>query len=564
MGLSAALSIAGSSLDVFTAGMQVAGQNIANANTPGYIREQLNVAASVPYVKGGIVLGTGVTAQGVKQDIDKYLQLQIYAAQGDYQGANAASSTYQSLQSMLNSLGSGSLSDSLGSFINTLNTVANQPELQSSSQLAVAQGQQLVQAITTVRGQVDTMRTAQNTQVTNLVAQANSLIDQINKLNPQIVSAEAAGLNLNDAGGLRDQRYQALTQLAQLIPIKVDELPTGEDQVTMGSDFLVQGDQVRHLETYNVVDRGVQVNKVRVQTTNTVLTGTQGQINGVMNGRDQVLGGFVDQLDQYTGNIINQFNQIFASGQGAAGFTSVTSTNAVTDPTASLNTAGLPFTPTNGSFKVNVTNIATGATTTTTIPVDLDGIGSDTTLNSLAASLNAAGNITATVTPDGHLSLSAASGYQLKFSSDTSGALADLGINTFFTGSNSGNIGVNQTVVNNPSLFATGQGGGASDGSNALALAQFADQPSTALGGSSINTFYNTTITKLGQNAASQSALASGSNGYLTTLTNQQQQTSGVSLDEEAINVMTYQHAYQATARYITTVDQMLNALMQI
>ena len=83
MGLTGALSIAGTALDVFSAGIQVAGNNIANASDPNYVRESLLLDPSFPVQQGGLIIGSGVTATGVKQQIDQYLQQRIYAANGD-------------------------------------------------------------------------------------------------------------------------------------------------------------------------------------------------------------------------------------------------------------------------------------------------------------------------------------------------------------------------------------------------------------------------------------------------------------------------------------------------
>ncbi len=110
-----------------------------------------------------------------------------------------------------------------------------------------------------------------------------------------------------------------------------------------------------------------------------------GELIATMQGRDTVLGGFEQNLDSLTSNLISQFNQVYASGQGTAAYTSVTSTNSVSDPTAALNQAGLAFTPQNGTFQIEVTNTITGQTTTSTIDVNLNGTGTDTTLNSLAS-----------------------------------------------------------------------------------------------------------------------------------------------------------------------------------
>src|SRR5262249_42673329 len=94
-GLNAALSIAGTALDLFTAGIQVAGNNIANANDPNYVRESLLLDPSFPVQQNGLILGSGVTATGVKQQIDQFLQQRIYTANGDASGTGSTNALYQ-------------------------------------------------------------------------------------------------------------------------------------------------------------------------------------------------------------------------------------------------------------------------------------------------------------------------------------------------------------------------------------------------------------------------------------------------------------------------------------
>src|SRR5690606_21554068 len=139
----------------------------------------------------------------------------------------------------------------------------------------------------------------------------------------------------------------------------------------------------------------------------------------------------------------------------------------------------LPFRAVNGGFLVTVTNKATGASETVRIDVDLDGLdstgapgyGDDTSLADIAAAINGVANLNATINPDGTLSIDAADGYSLGFSEDTSGVLAVLGINTYFTGTNAQNIDVRQALQDQPNLINTGRlvDGQPSDSGAALA-----------------------------------------------------------------------------------------------
>ena len=564
MGLNAALSAAGTALDIYSAGIQVSGNNIANANDPNYIRETLLLAPSYPVQQQGLILGSGVTAAGVKQQVDQHLQQRIYAANGDASGSTSTNSVYQQLESSLQTLSSSDLSSQLSGLTSAFNNVVNQPGSASHNQLAIQQGVQFAQSITELRSQIDTMRTSINQNVSADVTEANNLIDDIAKLNPQITSLESGGLLQSDAGALRDQRYADLNRLSQIIPVTINDRGSAGVDVTLNGQALVIPGEVQHLQTVPTADRGMTVDNVSVQGSTVPITGTQGELAGLINGRDNVIGGFLDNLDKFTSSVINQVNLISSSGQGLHGYSSVTGTYGVKDPTAALDAAGLPFTPQNGSFQVQVVNTSTGLAQTGTISVDLAGVNPKSTLNNIVTQLNGLANVTASVSGNGNLQINAANGYQIEFSNDNSGTLAALGINTFFTGSSSGDIGVNSQLTADPTLLAAAQGGGPGDATNAAALANLGNLKPAALGGATIGNFYQQTVSSLGASSASQNAVAQGSQGFLSSLNSQRAQTTGVSLDNETVQIMQYQQAYQSAARFISTIDKLFTVLTQI
>ena len=564
MGLNGALSVAARSLEIFTAGIQVAGNNIANAHTPGAIRDKLILSPASPTQRGSLIIGNGVAVQGVRQQIDRFLEKRIYVANADFQGAQARSLTYKQLEGALQELGEGDISSAITSLVARFNDLVNQPENVGNRQIAVQQGVQFTETVRTLRGRIDTLRSASNVKVADLVSEANRLIDEISQLNPRITALESAGLLQSDAGSLRTQRLIALNRLSEILPIHTVEQEAGGVDVFFGSEHLILTSGVQHLEMVQTNDRDVIVSNVRIENSRQPVSGSLGELNGTLNGRDAILGDFVDRLDSLTSTFIQEFNRVHSSGRGTRGFTAVTGTYAAQSTTSALNDAGLAFTPQNGSFQVLVTNTVTGVTTTTNIQVDLDGIGTETTLDSLAAALGGVGNLSASVTSDRKLNLTADAGYEIQFADDTSFALSSLGINTFFTGSSSRTIGVNATVVNNSALLATGRGGGAGDGSNALALAQIFDQPLAELGDNTLEQFYQATVSQIAQASASEEALAGGYEGFQDSLMNQRDQFSGISLDEEIVSMLQFQRAFQMSGKLISTIDELFRTLLQI
>ncbi|MGE3314793.1 MAG: flagellar hook-associated protein FlgK [Planctomycetaceae bacterium] len=565
MSLNAALGIASRSLEIFTAGIQVAGQNIANANTPGYIREKLILDPAQPYQRGGQIYGTGVYATGIVQQIDLFLETRIHTANADLSASEARETIYLQLEEQIRELGEEDLSTSLNNFLATINDLVNQPESTSTRQLAIQQGTQLANDISSLRLRIDELRKSQTVKVDQLVDEANSLIRQIDDLNPKISKMESSGLGGSDAGALRTLRYKALSRLSEIVPITFREREDGGVDVFTGSDFLILTGSIQQLETYKSDNRDVLVQNVRLSKTGSELSvASGGELKGIVDGRDQILGKFVDDLDAFAGSIINAFNTIYASGQGLDGFTTLSAVAQVDDPTAELDTIGLGLTPVNGTFEIKVKNKVSGTTVTTTIPVDLDGIGTDTSLNTLRAAIDAVGNISASISNNGTLRIDADPNFEFSFANDNSNILAGLGLNTFFTGRDSGNIGINQVVAGNPRLFAASLGGGPSDGRNAVKLAQFADQALSALGNVSIDDFYDTMVSQVGQKASAETAISESFKSFRESLENQRQQFSGVSIDEEAVKVLEFQRAFQASARIVSTVDELFRVLLEM
>ena len=565
MGLNAALLNSSRALEVFSAGIQVAGQNIANVNTPGYIRETLVLKVADPFQKGGLIFGTGVLAEGIVQEIDKFLETRIHTANSDASASLARRTIFEQLETQIRELGDTDLSTSLSSFLNTIHNTVNQPESASIRQLVLLQGKQLKSDILSFRLRLNELRETQTIKVDSLVKEANGLISLIADLNPKISTLEAAGILGSDAGALRTQRYTAMNRLSEIVPVKFRERKDGGVDVFSGSDFLILSGITQQLETFLEVDRNVNVQSVRLSKTGSLISNAAGgELRGIIDGRDVVLGGFVDDLDSFAANIIFEFNKIHSSGEGLVGFTSVTSFDKVLDSTAALNSAaaGLNFTPLHGSFQLKIKNSLSGIVETTNITIDLNGIGADTSLNDLRAAIDAVANVSASITTTGRLKIDADSNFEVMFSNDTSGILAALGINTFFTGSDSNDIGVNAIIENDHRFLATGQGAGPSDNRNAVLLAVFSDQPVQALGNITLEEFYESSVSRIAQGAATESAIAEGFVAFRESLLGQRAQFSGVSLDEEAIKILEFQHSFQASARLISTIDELFTILL--
>jgi flagellar hook-associated protein 1 len=565
MSLLSTMQLAGNTLTAAQIGLQVVGQNVANVDTPGYSREVVNFTPAATQSVGALTLGTGVQVAGITQEVDNFVEQQLRGANADASGSQVESQTYQGLEGLINELGNNSLGSSLTSFFNSINEVLNSPDDTSQRNLAVLAGQTLTANLNNVAQQA--VATSQNLdqQVAASAGTINQLVQQIRDLNTQITQTDGGSPSTSPAVGLTDQRSEDLTQLSNLININVVQQADGSVSVYTGGNYLVFGSQLQQVKAVQSSVNGTVVNNIEFVGTNAALDPTSGNLAGLISSRDQIVGGFLDNLNSFANTIAFEFNKVYASGQGLTGYQSVTSQESVADPNAPLDAAGLTNAPVNGSFDIQVNDPTTGQTQTSTINVNLTGLGQDSTLNSVVQQLNAVSGVAASINGQGQLVIASTSpNDQLAFSNDSSGLLASLGINTFFTGTSALDLGVNSDVVSDPTKFAASQSGIGQDTTNGVQLAGFFNQSLTSQNGSSLSDLYSQLTEGVTQNSAQSQAAAAGFQTYQSTLQGQSMAVSGVSIDEETINMLGYQRQYEASAKIISTINDLLNTLVNL
>ena len=565
MSLYSSIQLANNSLRAAQVGLQVVGQNIANVNTPGYIREEVFLAPAATQQIGDLALGLGVDVKGVVQKVDEFLEQRLRTSESDVAGAETREQSYRTLEGLIGELTDTDLSTSMTNFINSIHEVLNQPESVSVRNLAVLQGQTLAGDISRLAERVRTSQKDLNTRIVSVAQEINRLTSDIRDMNIRIAEVEGGGLSNSDAVGLRDQRQLALTQLAKLIDINVKEQPSGGVSVIVGGDFLVLEGELREVEAKLETVDGLPVASVQIIETKSNLDISSGELAGLMTSRDDVLTGFLQNLDQLAQSLIFEFNRVYSQGQGLTGYEQITSEHAVDDITAALDAAGLPFSPVNGSFQIKVSSQQTGLTQTTDIFVDLNGLDGDTSLEDLVAEIDAVDGVSARLTIDGRIDIqNDTATHTFAFANDTSGVLAALGVNTFFSGRGALNMGVQQTVADDPAKFAASLTGVGVDSSNALELASFLDRPLESENGATILFAYDRMVGGVTQGSTVASSVAEGFRSFRDSLKAEQLSVSGVSLDEEAVRMIQYQRAFQASAKFISVVDDLLGILINI
>lgn len=576
MGLGSAFNIGRSALQASQLGVQVASNNLANAATPGYARQTLGLEA-IPGAGSSASIGRGVQFTGVRRQIDEALNARLNGAISDAAAAQESSRILGSIETALNELTDLDLSSELGSFFTSFSELANGTQSQSQ---VIEQGELLAGFMRRLRGDLVDQRNQLDNRLGALVEQADALATEIAGLNEEIVRSEGGGVATNNP--LRDRRDELVRELSQLVDISTVEQASGAIDVLVGSSPVVLGARSQGIELREIPAGDTIERRISVTATSQVLDVTAGEIGGVLASRDGELDGMIETLDRLAGSMINEINRLHATGATADGLTSASSTLVISpdDQSIALNDplnrtlAELPFPPTNGGFLVRVVDEASGAVSTTRIDVDLDGIdatgaagfGDDTSVQDLAAALDAVNGLSASVGSDGRLSINASQGTSFTFGDDSSGVLAALGVNSYFTGNDAQDIAVRDELRGSPSLLMTGRyvDGSFVENGTSLEIAGIQDNAVDSLDGDSASGFWRSAVQTFSVKAGSAQTVAEATAIVRDGLESERLAVSGVDTDEESLSLLQFQRQYQGAARIISTTNQLLDELLAI
>ncbi len=568
MSLSASFQIGRSALAAYQAALTITGQNIANVGNPDYARQsgQLEslIGARTP---GGVRPGNGVRLAQLRRHFDAALEGRLRDALGAQSRSRVIYDSLTRTEALYNELTDQDISTQLSGFFAQFSNLETAPADSGARNLVLSNAEGLVRSLRRMRSGLARQVEELNDQAAEAARRAGEITAEIAALNPQIARQESDGRSV--ASALRDRREALLRELGELMDIQVREQENGSVNVYVGSEPLVEFDRSRGPVVETVIEDGLEVASIRFEDTNGSVILHDGKLFGLLQARDRYLRDQFDRLDTLARGLIFEVNRLHGTGAGLVGYETLTSEYGVADPDAALDSdaAGLPFPVQNGTLIVNVRDRNTGQVITRQIEVDLDGIGdNDTTLNDLAAQLDGVPGLSAGVTADGRLSLGAAGGQEFWFSEDSSDVLAALGVGAFFTGYDAGDIAVADTVAGDPRLIAASLSGATTDGGNAARIARLADSHSTStlLGNRSIQDYHDAIISDLAVEAAAADSDYQAAAAVYEGLYAQRESISGVSLDEEAINLTRFEQAYQAATRYLSVVDELTTEVMSL
>jgi len=149
-------------------------------------------------------------------------------------------------------------------------------------------------------------------------------------------------------------------------------------------------------------------------------------------------------------------------------------------------------------------------------------------------------------------------------SSDTSGTLAALGINTFFSGSSARNMAICSDIVDSPGRIATALGADQSDNTNALLLLGVKDEAVDSLNAMTPEEFYRQLVTDIGQQVSVKQTRSDSIQAMVQELTNRQSEISGVDINDEAAQLLIFEQMFQAMSKYLSMVQDAIETIMEM
>jgi flagellar hook-associated protein 1 FlgK len=621
MSLTQALSAAISGLKVNQSGMALVAANVANADTPGYIRKSVAQVASA-----GNNTGISVSMSGVQRELDSYVQRQLRVENSGASYATTRAQALNQLQDVYGQPGSDNTLESVyNTFTNALQTLSSSPDDSAARSAVLSAAQLLTQQLNQSSNSIQALRSNAELGISSAVTQANEAMSQIALLNQKIAASSAS----DSAGAtLMDQRDAYVDQLSKLMDINV--IKGDNNQVTIFTNSGVQlvGTKASTLNfdaqgTINAASTWSADPTQRTVGTLTLASANGGSVDLIQSHaiRSGTIAAFLQVRDQDLVQAQSQVDAI-AAGMASALSDKTTAGTAVTSGLQNGFQVDLGGLSAGNKVTINYTDSLTNTPRTLTLMrvddpsvlplsndatvapndkvfgIDFSGgmssvmsqitnalgstgmVASNPSGNTLQVLDDGAGNIvhvTSMSTTTTATTLSSG-GVELPFFTDGgkpfTGAVGVLGSQSIGF---AGRISVNAALLADPSKLVAYQPTTAVGDSTRpdfifqqLTNGSLQFSPDTGVGtaatpfSGSISTFLRQIISQQGEAASSASNLKDGQDVVLNSLQQRFNDTSSVNVDQEMATLLTLQNAYAANARVLTTVKDMFDTLMKM
>ena len=559
MSLLESLSIGNRGLAAAQMAMHVTGENITNANTEGYSRKRVSLSSDYRTDGSFGQMGFGPNVNSVErlrnELIDRQLNGQV-STQAYSEEVDTAMGRIEDVHQEPSDTG---IAQTMDNFWNAWSDLANNPGDKSSREALKSTASVMCERFQYTANQISTYKSDINDQIKDYVGQINDLANQIHNLNTTVSTAEGSSAkNANDA---RDQRDLALQKLAKIVKISYVEDGNGCMTVTASGSMLVSPQNVFPLDTVreNVKQPdGTQSSfyTTRFQGAQTPFVPQDGKLKALFDVRDNIIPTYQTQLDTVAAAVVKQVNDVHYGGYNLYHMTGMDFFDGTKTTASTMSLSAAVEADSNNIAAAkggNIVSIVGANVTSVGALVDLTDAangGNNTWRNLATGSLTLTRTLNGTVLQEG-----ADKDYVVDY---------ELGRIRIVNPAIAAGESFSANFKYNDTGFS-----GVGDGTNAMNISTIRDQKTTDPDSFGVNThtlgeFYSGYIGRLGVERAQATSQLNTQNSLVTQMQAQQQQVSGVNLDEEMANLIKYQQSFQASAKFMSTISMMMDVMEKL
>lgn len=574
------LNIGASALAAQQRALDVTSHNIANANTDGYSRQSAIMATTKPVRTYEGYVGTGVHITDITRVRDQFVDAQIRNEINLTGEWSTKSDILSKLELIINEPSENSLRSVLDEYWAAWQQLSKNPESSAVRATVMQSGITLSDTLNHMSRQFTDLQEDINNEITVKVTEINSYARQIRDLNVQIVKAETEGSLSND---LRDRRDYLVEQLARIADIGVNEDAIGALHITIGGRALVAREEITEMKfVENQSDPSRSAIVWLDRSTGNPLGEASikgGELKGYLDMQKTTVPQLKEEINELARRIATEVNELHRQGYGADNSTGLDFFTRLDDD--------VPFSAAN--IRVNqaiIDDITKIAAAVSDDPETLDGDGENALLLAQLKSKKAInpGVFSAPMSVTGKalsgaVEISAASGnnrlYVTIDGTTKTLTLADGTYDTTDTMQMDALVADIQAQLDAEfgPLAATVEFSGGRMQIRSLGdqshsgVYEISGSAASVLGletgyNATFDDFFRSSVAQLGIITMEAERMTDNQNLLLNQLLNKRESISGVSLDEEMTNMIRYQHAYTAAARIITTMDEMLDLIV--
>lgn len=585
--------------------LDTTGHNITNASTEGYSRQSVNLAATrgqqVSSIYGQVMVGTGVDSTSIQRARNIYADKQYWSETAQQQYYKTAQTNYDKVEAIFNDSGNTGIKNAVTEFYNAWNDLSTSASTSSNRVAVIEKGNVLADRIKTASQQLQEQINSQYDDMSLSVTQINNYTDQLVKLNQNIMTTEATGASAND---LRDQRDLIVDNLSKYMNLNVYEDDKGMYSIVSNGITMVGGINKLTLEMSEPQANekyGINDYTINIKESGIAYLPTNGSLKAQMDtiAEDK---GYLDDMSNIAGFMLTTFNTMHQQGAGIDGtdsslaeyytdgngkkYTDVAMTTEYTGPSYGENFWGdnnTLYTWDAENSCIKATKVEklkhekdfteaknADGTVTRTPKVTLSGTGTSSTLDGINI-INAL-TVNTAISSTGGQNIIAARKFTVEQTTDDNGKLGayEVALNGSGDGTNATNI---STLINMDQDNVTSTANVVySDGTASFMDTTTAADKITAtlknnmvsrsLDKDSVNAYYSAMVAKLGSDSESLDDKADAQDKLILQITNWRSSTSGVDWNEELSNMIKFQQGYSACSRCLTTMDEMLDKLV--